>query len=256
MSDFDDNTPRIFLDKEDKEAYQRQRNQQKIPKSSVETPSTEKPAKGRNTFLGVFTFLLVLGAGGACGWLWQQSEKLKNDLLDSNNRIMELEKKLSATGEEMGESTIALQTKVKQLIEKTEELWGQMDKLWASAWRRNQADIADLSKEIKQVSQPISELKKRADGLESDLGLNNTSIAALQEQLTNLKTAQDIVKRELEQALQSQDRNGKQISDVNGKLTNAILNNQTMANRLNKLETELKRLSQSSSAPVASSNPQ
>src|SRR5690606_25358568 len=103
MSEFDENTPKIYLDKEDKEAYLRQRNQQKSPKNkTAEAPAA--PRKSSPVF-GIFTFLLVLAAGGACGWLYQQSLLLNKQLADSNNRIQELEKKLSATGEEMGEST-------------------------------------------------------------------------------------------------------------------------------------------------------
>ncbi|WP_416306364.1 hypothetical protein [Neptunicella sp. SCSIO 80796] len=251
MSEFDENTPKIYLDKEDKEAYLRQRNQQKSPKKETsEKPAVAAPRKSVSV-LGIFTFILVLAAGGACGWLYQQSLLLNKQLADSNDRIEELEKKLSATGEEMGESTIALQAKVKQLIEKSDELWGQMDKLWASAWRRNQAEIQDLSKELKNTGKPIGDLQKKTQLLEADMGVNNTSIVAMQEQYSSLQSDMSNLKNDLEQILLSVNRNSKLASDVNSKLTNAIMNNQNMASRLNQLENQIKNLSKASTPTPA-----
>ncbi|WP_438865252.1 hypothetical protein [Neptunicella sp.] len=257
MSEFDENTPKIYLDKEDKEAYLRQRNQQKTSTKSVPAKETEIAAPRKSSSaLTIFTFLLVLAAGGACGWLYQQGELQKQQLHSSQQRIEELERKLSDTGAEMGESTIALQAKVKQLAEKSDQLWEQMDKLWASAWRRNQADIQDLSKELKSTSKPIGELQKKTQLLESDLSTNNTSIVAMQEQFGSLQRDLATLKNDLEQVLLSQDTNSKQVSEVNSKLTNAIMNNQNMASRLNQLEEQIKNLSKQFSTPHSVSSPQ
>ena len=75
----------------------------------------------------------------------------------AEQRILQLENKLSATGEEIGESTVALQVKVTELTNKTNELWEQMDKLWASAWRRNQQEIADLGDRVGNVQKRLEQ---------------------------------------------------------------------------------------------------
>ncbi|MFT6194210.1 MAG: hypothetical protein ACJASU_001109, partial [Cognaticolwellia sp.] len=89
------------------------------------------------------------------GWyFYQQQVSTKNTLASSSARIQQLENQLSATGEEIGESTIALKLKLEAISEKTELLLSEMDKLWASAWRKNQEEIKALnSKRINMAQQ-------------------------------------------------------------------------------------------------------
>jgi len=114
-----------------------------------------------------FTLVLVLIAGGVSGYLYTK-------LLKSNDRIAQLEMRLSEAGESMDQSSATLGLKLKELTQKTNELWEQMDKLWASAWRRNQSEIAGLRDDIKgltkkatDLSSSLNRLKKATDELPS-----------------------------------------------------------------------------------------
>lgn len=116
---------------------------------------------GGSTFATVMIFLLIIALGVGGWWFDMQNKTMQAQIIAAEARIQELETKLSATGEEMGESAVVLRTKLTDLTERTEELWKQMDKLWASAWRRNQADIKAVQTQLSQQSKTIGNLSKQ-----------------------------------------------------------------------------------------------
>ncbi|MFC3120031.1 hypothetical protein [Agaribacter flavus] len=125
-----------------------------------------------NNFLVGGLMLLTVAALGASTYLYLELDKANKTIADSAARILSVENQLSATGEEIGNSTVALQVKVGELTEKSNELWDQMDKLWASAWRRNQQEIKSLQSSVKtfqtDVNKVVGDINKRVDGAESD----------------------------------------------------------------------------------------
>ncbi|WP_241652119.1 hypothetical protein [Pseudoalteromonas phenolica] len=100
----------------------------------------QQPAKSNNAALWL-CIVSIIGFSVGGYTLHQQNIKTQAKLFASEQRIVELERALSATGEEMGESAGAIKAKLNAISERTDELWTQMDKLWASAWRRNQSEI-------------------------------------------------------------------------------------------------------------------
>jgi hypothetical protein len=127
--------------------------------NTTKTTETDKPKLSKNATKApssLATSLLLLVsyaaiAGG--GWYFYQQQLQLNKALDSSEqRIQQLENQLSATGEEMGESTIALKVKLEAISEKTELLLKEMDKLWASAWRKNQKEIKALNSQSKKMA--------------------------------------------------------------------------------------------------------
>jgi len=113
-------------------------------------PAPEQPERSTrsNVLLTIFMIVVAGAASIASWWFYQNDIKTQAIIKDSELRIVELEKQLSVTGEEMGESTGAMKVRLEKLTKRTEELWVQMDKLWASAWRKNQADIETLNSTI------------------------------------------------------------------------------------------------------------
>ncbi len=100
-------------------------------------PSGKRPAPVEsNSSSGgsnVFTSIVLVVANAACAgcaYLYSELKTANTEAARTDSRLQSLEQRLSATGEEMGNSTVALQVKVTELAEKTEELWEQMDKLW------------------------------------------------------------------------------------------------------------------------------
>jgi DNA repair exonuclease SbcCD ATPase subunit len=177
----DDHIPAIVLDKEDiKSKKLTDKAHKEIDKPQQQTA---KPS--------VFPIILTLVVFSVCAWfLYQQN----NVLIQSQSRITSLENQLSATGEEMGSSAVAMQVKVKDLSEKTQELWKQMDKLWASAWRRNQNDIGELQGDVSKykalqakqqevVNSALIQQKQLTNNFNKQLAIKSKSIQELKETL-------------------------------------------------------------------------
>lgn len=135
--------------------------------------------------LTIIAIIIAIAACGASGFLYSLHEKNLALIEAKEQRLLSLENRLSATGEEMGNSTVALQVKVGELSEKTEELWEQMDKLWASAWRRNQTEIKSLSEETKKSQREVSSL---ISALETQMANNKSSISKTQQRIDSVNT--------------------------------------------------------------------
>ena len=126
-----------------------------------------------------FLFVLVIAVGGAAGYLYAE-------LLKSNDRITTLEARLSEAGESMDQSSATIGLRLKELTDKTNELWTQMDKLWASAWRRNQSEIATLRDDIKGINKQSSGFKSGIEALQKSV----QGIPELERRVAELGTLQ------------------------------------------------------------------
>jgi chromosome segregation ATPase len=107
-------------------------------------PRGKTPVQGGGAGL-LARLLIVISlvvAAVACAWAWQLQQELDVTvpvLALYEERISDLEDRLSDTDEGMNQSAATLGVKIK-------ELSSEVDKLWASAWRRNKAKIAELEK--------------------------------------------------------------------------------------------------------------
>ncbi|GAB3012294.1 hypothetical protein [Bowmanella dokdonensis] len=237
-----DDMPTIQLDQEDREAYLHKRSKQ--PKQTVtdkEPAPKQTSAKGGNKGLVIFTLLLALGALAASGWLFQQTRLQQSSLVEAQDRIQELENKLSATGEEMGESTVALQAKLKAVTEKTDELWEQMDKLWASAWRKNQSEIQSLATTVDKLSKGQQDTSQKARLLESDISLAATRLTAIEEQFSKLQAGQDRMQSSLQALSAEQPKLSSQLDEIRAGLRESRQSLQELGLRLTDLEDIVKR---------------
>lgn len=181
--------PSITLDHDQVKAVNASRSAQtKNSKQLDKTTSSDTKSSPVNV---VLTFIIYLALAGASWFFYQENLKLQQLIGESENRIQQLENQLSATGEEMGESTIALKVKLEAISEKTEKLWSEMDKLWASAWRKNQSEIKALrSTSIKQdtlnknQSQQISQANSAINNVSDKLTSAEFNITALADQIS------------------------------------------------------------------------
>ena len=158
--------PSITLDSDQVKSFKNsQKNTNSANKKSANSKNISDNSNSKanassplNTFA---MFLIYITVGVSIWWFYQENIKLQNHLINSQQRIALLEDQLSATGEEMGESEVAMKVRLEGLTEKSNKLWGEMDKLWASAWRRNQSEIKELrSKTIKQTNAVTANNKK------------------------------------------------------------------------------------------------
>lgn len=245
---FDDGIPKIILDKDDRESFHRTRMQSnsKPSKAEQQSPENAKPS-GSNTLGLVLAMLIAIAACAASYWLYQQHLTQQSALTDAQQRIEELERRLSATGEEMGESAVALQVKVTELSNKTQELWDQMDKLWASAWRKNQSDIKALNGSISKTSNEVTQQLKT---LSSDININSTNFALLQEQLDSQLGKTQQLADTLASTKMSSDNFEQQLAKLQNRITSITQANNNLANQISELEKWHKANEQASAALV------
>jgi chromosome segregation ATPase len=181
--------PNITLDHDQVKAINTSRSTHTEKNKSVNEPAnTQTKSSTASVF---FTVLIYLALAGGSWFFYQENLKLQHLISDSESRIQQLENQLSATGEEMGESTIALKVKLEAISEKTEKLWDEMDKLWASAWRKNQSEIKALrSTSMKQdtlntnQSQQLEQANTAINTVSDNLTSTEFNITALADQIT------------------------------------------------------------------------
>lgn len=111
---------------------------------------------GSGLMVRLLIVVALVGAAVATAWAWQLQQALDAStplLARYEARISDLEDRLSDTDEGMNQSAAALSVKVK-------ELYSEVDKLWASAWRRNKARLDALDKSSSAQGSQLSTLSK------------------------------------------------------------------------------------------------
>ncbi len=191
--------PSITLDHDQvKSANPSRSKTSKVEKTVKNTEKQPVKASPVNSF---FTVIIYLALAGAAWFFYQENLKLQNLISNSEQRIQQLENQLSATGEEMGESTIALKVKLEAISEKTEKLWGEMDKLWASAWRKNQSQIKALNSSSKKQetlnknqTQQLAQANSAINAVNDKLTSAEFNITALADKISAANTIQTKIK--------------------------------------------------------------
>lgn len=224
-----DDMPKIRLEKDDLESFHRTRAQSTnkgSKKGSVPDEPSTTASNSPSWFSILFLLIIIVGAAGY--WSFEQYKVLQQ----AQNRITELEGRLSATGEDMDQSAAALQVKVSELSVKTEDLWGQMDKLWASAWRRNQSEIGALNKTVMALK---ASTEKSAKSFSTESADNNTSIALVREQLENQASLLSQLNEKLSQVSNVDADFEQQIASIREKLISTALGNNGLTDQIDEL---------------------
>jgi len=195
---------------------------------------------GAMRYVAILSLLVGLATAAVAGLLYQQTVRLDAALAQANLRIADLEGKLSVTGDNVNQSSAAMQVKIKELA-------GEVDKLWASAWRKNDgrltelesgmkkaaasyvtqqkqlttttADISGLKDQVGQattVSATVDTLKQQQSALQDSIGRMNSSVNTL----TNTQRAQESRLKETEQWVQSTIEFRKQVTQRLTRLEN------------------------------------
>ncbi|MDG1750771.1 MAG: hypothetical protein P8I03_03800 [Thalassotalea sp.] len=241
--------PNITLDHDQVKAINSSRSNNTQKSKSVNEPAnSQTKTSPANLF---FTVIIYLALAGASWFFYQENLKLQNLISDSESRIQQLENQLSATGEEMGESTIALKVKLEAISEKTEKLWGEMDKLWASAWRKNQSEIKALrSTSMKQdtinnnQSQQLEQANNAINTVGDKLTSTEFNITALADQITAANNMQPKIAElneliaTLEEKSSGRDTQQMEVATSVNQLEMSIT---LLIERLEKIESQVKK---------------
>ena len=239
--------PSITLDSDQVETFKNTRkstsrsssksyNSQNVSNNSGET------SKSTSSLYTVAMFIIYITVAGAIWWFYQENMKLQNHLAVSQQRIEQLEQQLSATGEEMGESDVAMKVRLEGLTEKTNQLWQEMDKLWASAWRRNQAQIKEVrSKAIKHTN-AFTASNKNINNAITNL---TTSVSKFEEKQTSTEFNINLLTDQIAAANNTQTEIKKLASKFAALETKSSSRDQQqmkVATNVNQLDKSLKRL--------------
>ncbi|TLX47942.1 hypothetical protein C1E24_06815 [Pseudoalteromonas phenolica] len=231
----------------------------KAPAFDKSETVNHQPAKSSNAALWL-CIVSIIGFSVGGYTLHQQNLKTQAKLFASEQRILELERALSATGEEMGESAGAIKAKLNAITERTDELWTQMDKLWASAWRRNQSEIKKLreqttalensqSQQNKTQSNTASSIKSLSDN-QADMTLKLSLLQEQLDQAQSIKGQLTALSADIDKLKsQAQTRDSKQL-EIGGSIAQLEMTQSALVEQLERLETKL------ASAPTKSQSQQ
>ncbi|MFT5813081.1 MAG: chromosome segregation ATPase [Psychroserpens sp.] len=186
------------------------------------TANNKKLSTLAKTLFMLMSYVALAGSG----WYFYQQQLNVEQLLESSSkRIQLLENQLSATGQEMGESTIALKVKLEFISEKTELLLSEMDKLesisektelllseidklWASAWRNNQKEIKELNSQSMKMTQQQDKSNDTLSDLKDKITATEFSINAISKQMIAISNLKDALKK-LSSQVNTLDANAK-----------------------------------------------
>lgn len=231
-----DDMPKITLERDDLESFQRTRGQKsKVNSNKNKTPDDPKPTKSSSPSWLVFILVILIVCCAAAYWSVQQQKVLAQ----AQQRITDLEGRLSATGEELDQSAVALQVKVTELSKKTEELWDQMDKLWASAWRRNQSDIDELNKSLRSLSSGTDDKIKT---LNEQNQQQDSTVVNLSSELTQYSQSLQLLQDTVGQIKLNSQNNEQQLASLREKLISTALGNNNLTNKVDDLDSKVKSL--------------
>ena len=242
-----DDFPTIRLDEDDRRT--RAATQSRPAPTSGQV--AVKSSGGNGLWITLVALIASAGIGG-CYYLFMLLQQQQQVAVQAEERIAMLERKLSATGEEIGESTVAIQVKVSELTEKTDELWSEMDKLWASAWRRNQKEITELADKVsanqRATTSSLSDLTKSTESQQNQFVTVSNRLSQIADELLALNLR-------LEQNNENESKQASQLKTLNDKLTVLEQRSATMASKLNSVDSDLKRLQGSTTSSAGTSSP-
>ncbi|XQW86688.1 hypothetical protein ACOYR1_08180 [Thalassotalea piscium] len=228
--------PSITPDLDQVQSFQSTRPHPRKTSNKGTSSTTPVITKAKSSILTKLALALVyLALAGISYWFYLENNKLKDIQADAEQRIVQLEQQLSATGEEIGESTVALKVKLEALTEKSNELWSEMDKLWASAWRKNQSQIKELR------SKSIA-LSKSVDTQKSSLKNTVNQVAELKEKQTSADFTLNAISEQI--ASSSKMKNeiqalAKQVNSLNQTASTREKQQMEVATSVNQVDTSL-----------------
>ena len=237
-----DNIPQIRVDLEDRQAFHQSRHQSSAHKDGL-PDSSSKPQASTSAATSVFSSvwvgilsLLVMCALACSYWLYQQHLWAQQGIADSQQRLASVEQTLSITGEEMGQSAVALQAKLNELDVKTAEHWQQIDKLWASAWRRNQSEIKQLKTQQAGSKAADEKFDKVAEQMNSQLNTQLVKLQQLQQSIQSQVQLLEIMQAELPKLNRADNKNVKSVAGLTQRLDVIAQDIEQILKRLQQVE--------------------
>jgi chromosome segregation ATPase len=181
MPDKDDrlaDIPPISAARDEVDSYQRARQ----PGRRSEDRVAAKGSGGKGV---VFLLILTWAVAGAAGWFfYEEFQRASGDLANAQQRIADLEGRLSSTDESMSQSSVAMQVRLK-------ELDTEVRKLWDNVWKKSKARIETLESQAKKAETGLASQGKKVAALESAQKVFKSEVSAASKAVAGLKGAGD-----------------------------------------------------------------
>ncbi len=220
--------------------------------TSVATPVVhEVVSSGTSGFVIFLLTLLFLGmvaTGGASYYFYEQGEVAKQELINSNNRIAQLESRLNMVDETSSQSSLGLMEKVEFNFSEVDKLWAarntlktEVDTLNATVAALKTASasvetavtsqagtINNLTSQITTIGNRIEQINQNFSGMD-DLGEQLTAINA---DLNRVKTSMASVEKSVETRLMTAEEDIESINVFRLQINQTLTNLQDSVNRL------------------------
>jgi chromosome segregation ATPase len=191
--------PSIVPERDEVSSYRRQRGEPAETRKSARAAASAQQSDGSAggvsagwRVLAITGLLVALATAGAAAWLQQQTVMLQAALEQSNLRISDLEGRLSSTDDSVTQSSASMQVRIK-------ELGAEVDKLWASAWRKNNGRLDEMDATLKKLGasadsdrKQITTLVANTAALQKQVATSGdlaSSLETLKQQQANVQTA-------------------------------------------------------------------
>jgi len=175
-----------------------------VPSRDSEFPVARRSKKGNGGArppaqsgggMGVLARLLLVislvVAAVACAWAWQLQQEMKQagaTIAGFENRIADLEDRLSDTDEGMSQNAAVQAAKIK-------ELDSEVRKLWDNVWKQSKARLAKLEASSKSYDSKIAANEKAIKSAAGDLSKMKNVAGDLDRLMSSAKSNQAEVER-------------------------------------------------------------
>ncbi len=223
-----------------------------VKASKVSNASTSTTAKPSGLLLGMLV-LIIAALFFLSFQLYAQATKL-------DARVVELEKRLSSTDESLSQSGVAMQVAFKELKSRVIDQEGQIDKLWSSAWKKNQTDIESQGKQIasltlktKTTTEELANLAKTDEAYAAEIKVLNAraeTLAAMDASIKEQDKTVNALKKQLDEMDKTNATLKKKIDENAGWIQSNNTFRQQTNQSLNRLEQQMKNLQPSSTTII------
>lgn len=154
------------------------------PPRSNSSPRTVVEKKTSSGFVW-FTFLITLVAVGGAGYAIWQLEEANKVITSQNERIAQLEDKLTVSGDSATQSLASLGAQIKDVSSKNKANTSEIAKLWATR-NVNRDGIAENKKAVASINQAHKKDQKNLAALKGSVSKVEKSVESINAKVTEL----------------------------------------------------------------------